>query len=958
MIEIDQELIQEFTVEADEHLQLFENSLLRLEKAPHDAEALNEAFRSIHSIKGLANYMGLARLSELTHQMENILAKARGGHLTIDSPMIEIQLIAKDLLQKLIAELVDHQEERSDTSAILAQLNAISADEQPHLPITPAVEPAASEKIAADTTETRVEETLHIPDDVPIFDQLEQFDLSDEMDADWSKISGVGQAKAKALRAAGFRTVGDVRAAHKADLMAVKGINAHLAELILSEFQPFIAPVEVAATAVAPDELRPIPPAPAEPEPADDEEPDLVELFLKTAKSRLDDMGAMIQALKKDIEQPDVTKKLIRELTNLQSSAGYLGMEQVIEMLAPMIALAGQIGPDNLYQLESDFFNLRNLLHLVENPTPVVANDDEISAVEPDLADSGLPPLDSNEDILEIFLTNALKRLDELSDYLKKAAIAPGQTDLAPKIKRHLQELLVSATYMGFQDLAQVLKRMMTIPDQMTIDHVNSLVADYQLAVAHLNELSESLAHAAESDEMAGGRREESQPLAHESTRVAEALGPKTRAPKRTIRVDTEKIDNLIASVGEMVVNRSSFGQISHDFREIIRQLAENPAIQKRELRFLKETRMRFEQTILELSRIANDLQEGVMQVRMVTVSDLFNRFPRLVRQLANEMGKEVQLVISGGDTELDKNVIEEIYDPLMHLLRNAVDHGIEFPEERQQTGKPAGGTIHLSARHDGDKVIIKIRDDGRGINPNRIRETAVKRGIFSANEAQNLTDKETLNLIFHPGFSTAEKVSNISGRGVGMDVVKKNVDELKGTIEINTESGEFTEFRIILPLTLAIIQALLVKIKNEIYCIPLTSVLETERTWENKIETIENHEVIRLRDKVLPLLRLADIFRVEETPLSSAGDRLFVVIVTDGLREVGLMVNSLIGEESIVIKPLEDAYMETRGVSGATIMGDGRVSLILDIPALIEYVLEQTRTQRQIAKNNGHHTG
>ncbi|MDH3973653.1 MAG: chemotaxis protein CheA, partial [Deltaproteobacteria bacterium] len=423
-------------------------------------------------------------------------------------------------------------------------------------------------------------------------------------------------------------------------------------------------------------------------------------------------------------------------------------------------------------------------------------------------------------------------------------------------------------------------------------------------------------------------------------------------ASKQTVRVETEKVDNLIAGIGELVVNQSTFGQISNNFREVERLLKDTGRIEKQEIKYLREARMTLDQAVLELGRTVDELQGDVMRVRMVPVNDIFNKFPRLVRDLSKEMGKNIKVHISGGETELDKNVTEEIYNPLVHLLRNAMDHGIESPEVRKKSGKSPEGHIELSAHHEGDKVIINIRDDGQGINTEQIKKIAIEKGVISKLDAAALTMREITNLIFHPGFSTTDKVTDISGRGVGMDVVKKNVDKLRGTIEIESEPGQYTQFSVVLPLTLAIIQALLVRVGDEAYCIPITSVIETERTRGNEIETIENTEVIRLRDKVIPLLRLSDIFNIEEKN-KEENPQFFAVIVTDGVKESGIVVDSLIGESSIVIKPFEEAYMETDGISGATILGDGRVSLILDVPALIQYALERKRTARVTRKQS-----
>jgi two-component system chemotaxis sensor kinase CheA len=342
---------------------------------------------------------------------------------------------------------------------------------------------------------------------------------------------------------------------------------------------------------------------------------------------------------------------------------------------------------------------------------------------------------------------------------------------------------------------------------------------------------------------------------------------------------------------------------------------------------------------------VANDLQEGVMKVRMLPIAQLFSRYPRLVRTLAQETGKQVALEISGEETELDKMVIEEVSDPLIHILRNAVDHAIESLEERRHLKKPEEGRIRLAAYHESNHVVIEVADDGKGIDPQSLKEAALARGICTESDLERMTPKEVLNLILMPGFSTATKVTKTSGRGVGMDVVKKNIEKLNGTLEIDSSVGAGTRFRIKIPLTLAIIQALLVKVGKEIFTIPLTSVVETLRFFQKQMSTIEGIEVIHLRQSTIPLLRLSRIFNFSQPAPESK--KAFVVIIATGSKQVGLVVDSLVGEQEVVIKPLADYLQENSGFSGATILGDGRISLILDVYELVSLAIRRETRKR-----------
>lgn len=388
-----------------------------------------------------------------------------------------------------------------------------------------------------------------------------------------------------------------------------------------------------------------------------------------------------------------------------------------------------------------------------------------------------------------------------------------------------------------------------------------------------------------------------------------------------TIRVDTARMDNLINLVGEMVITRTRLVQIGLDLKETHRMdgLVNN----------LNETNV-------YLGRLMNDLQESVMRLRMVAIGTVFNRFPRLVRDLARKTNKEIDLVLKGEDTELDKTVVEVIGDPLMHLIRNSVDHGIETPEERRAAGKPEVGKITLDAYHEGNHIAILISDDGKGLNLNLIREKAIRKGLIG--EREELTERDIANLIFLPGFSTAEEVTDISGRGVGMDVVKKALNNLGGMIDISTRPGQGTTFTIRLPLTLAIIQALLVEVGTEIYAVPLSSVLETLLVERKTIKAVGGLPMVQLRGNTLPLISLQEKFEMPAPKEKS--DEVFVVVVGLGDKALGLIVDGLRGQQEVVIKSLGDFLNNLPGIAGATILGDGKVTLILDIGSLIQDIL------------------
>ncbi|MGN8388379.1 chemotaxis histidine kinase/response regulator CheAY2 [Helicobacter pylori] len=409
-----------------------------------------------------------------------------------------------------------------------------------------------------------------------------------------------------------------------------------------------------------------------------------------------------------------------------------------------------------------------------------------------------------------------------------------------------------------------------------------------------------------------------------ETKAKAKADTEENKAPsigvEQTVRVDVRRLDHLMNLIGELVLGKNRLIRIYGDVEE--RYDGE---------KFLEE----LNQVVSSISAVTTDLQLAVMKTRMQPVGKVFNKFPRMVRDLSRELGKSIELIIEGEETELDKSIVEEIGDPLIHIIRNSCDHGIEPLEERKRLNKPETGKVQLSAYNEGNHIVIKISDDGKGLDPVMLKEKAIEKGVISERDAESMSDREAFNLIFKPGFSTAKVVSNVSGRGVGMDVVKTNIEKLNGIIEIDSEVGVGTTQKLKIPLTLAIIQALLVGVQEEYYAIPLSSVLETVRISQDEIYTVDGKSVLRLRDEVLSLVRLSDIFKVDAI-LESNSD-VYVVIIGLADQKIGVIVDYLIGQEEVVIKSLGYYLKNTRGIAGATVRGDGKITLIVDVGAMMD---------------------
>ncbi|MEO0279214.1 MAG: chemotaxis protein CheA [candidate division WOR-3 bacterium] len=508
-------------------------------------------------------------------------------------------------------------------------------------------------------------------------------------------------------------------------------------------------------------------------------------------------------------------------------------------------------------------------------------------------------------DIMDVML-EALDKIKEIVNYLKDNKTEPDINidDIIEKLK---------ATYNALKEGRDFKDEFASVQKGEIVQDVDVIGGDKPLSREELEAFEKEI------EEMLKKELEKEKQVADEVKDTGKKLDEKKEKEEKretTIRVDITRLDALMNLVGELVLGRNRLLSIvqklyqKYDQDELVQLLVE---------------------TMDQVDFITTDLQLAVMKTRMVPIGRVFGRFPRVVRDLARELKKEVNLVIEGEETELDRSIVDEIYDPLVHLIRNAVDHGIEYPEEREIIGKPRAGLLRLSAYHEGNQIVIVVEDDGRGIDIDKVKRKALEKGLVTSEEVSRMSDSDVMNLIFMPGFSTSEKVSSVSGRGVGMDVVRVCVEKLGGTIELKSERNKGTKVILKIPLTLAIIQSLLVQVSDEIYAIPIVSVVEAVKLKEGDIKTVENREVMVLRDMVLPLIRLRNLFDI---PGESSRDK-YAVVLAIGEKKFGLLVEKLIGQEEVVIKSLGSYLGTIEGIAGATIMGDGRVTLILDVAGI-----------------------
>jgi len=589
--------------------------------------------------------------------------------------------------------------------------------------------------------------------------------------------------------------------------------------------------------------------------------------------------------------------------------------------------------------------------------------------------------LEEDEELYQIFLDYALEVTQPLACIPKAFS-----SDWATECQTALEKLRTSARYMDYGDVVTILDEWSErLAELLSVQDIDSTFdpSRFQELWARIKELLpgiEQLEHSKEDSyqvnltdgkadsetdpekitsgleeafdkmfegplqDQPGGGDQKADTLMHLDAKAAtKALTPQPPVGKKaassinapTVRMDLNKVEELLANVGELVVLRSGLTQVFEELKTLYKWFQEQKVIKHNELKPYKNIMVRMGEQVSGLSRVVDKLQEGVMSMRMLPMRHLFERYPRMVRDLAKRLGKDVELNILGEETRLDKRLIEEIADPLMHIIRNAMDHGIEPPEVRKKMGKPSTGTIDLMAFQEGNFVVVSVKDDGRGLDKDKLISKAVLQGLIDKDYAKTLPDERVWELIFLPGVSTADGVSETSGRGVGMDVVRHNIEKIGGTIQVQSTPGKGTQIQLRIPLTLAIIKALLVQVGTQKLAIPLNSVKEAIRIHNKDISSVEGFDIISLRQNTLPLIRLSKVFR--GSGANAQQDKIFVVVVKHGDFEAGLAVDRLVGQQEVVIKPLADYLTDQPGFAGASVLGDGSIALIIDLAAVLQ---------------------
>ncbi|WP_293448188.1 chemotaxis protein CheA [Persephonella sp.] len=638
---------------------------------------------------------------------------------------------------------------------------------------------------------------------------------------------------------------------------------------------------------------------------------EILEEFLIEADEILSNLDQDLIELEENPEDKDLLNKIFRGMHTLKGGAGFLGLTSVVEIAHKIEDIFNKLRNDEL-KLTSEMMDIIfEGVDKLKEAIEMLKENDEIPD-EDDIKDL-LNKLDfvlSGGEVLEAEVVN--------NDDVPQEA--DGEIEFVEGVDEDIKNLIKQ--YPG-KDLGQILEELILLPpDQRppleVIEKLEKIISEGKdvkdLIKPKKEEKPEPQPESQTEKEETKPEVKEAKPQTEKKNEVTKKK--KTEKKEEVIRVDVERVEVLMNLVGELVLDRNRIVKLASGLETSCEST---------------ETIEELLDSITGMSRTVSDLQDAVMKLRMQPVKKVFSKFPRIVRDLAKKLNKKVNLVLEGEDTEIDRSILDKLEDPMIHLVRNAIDHGIEPPEERIKAGKPEVGTVKLIAYQEGDRIIIAIEDDGRGINVEKVKQKAVEKGLITPEQAKNMSDKEAFELLFMPGFSTADQVSDVSGRGVGMDVVASTIHALRGTIEVESEPGEGTKFIMKLPLTVAIIRTLMVGANNRIFAIPLYSVVEIVRYEPDNVKNIGQFKSFMLREEVYLLFSLNELFDMPDE-----GEQQFIVIVRVGEKNIAISIDELFGEEEIVIKPLGKLLENVQGIAGATITGDGKVVLIVDTNSLI----------------------
>ncbi len=923
-----QEIIEEFLAESDQYLQSLNDCLLKAEELIKGGQTvekddINLMFRAAHTIKGTASFIDLTTISHLTHEMETVLDRIRNDQMDFTVEAIDVLFAAFDSLSALLERLKTEGDDQGDVSESLEKIRQILSGEAP----AAAEEPVAAEKPA----EPAVEE----PQEVVPEESEASSESDEELEKYWAAFIEDTQQNIERFDEILLNMEkGDFKPDYLNELFrishTIKGssgiVKRRDLEMLSHKMEDILSGMR------------------------EKEEPPAEHITTLLFKG-IDWIKETVNEIQSGKRQERDPGELVQEFEKLLAAEA-ASPAGASEVSAP--ADQGQAPAIDINALNSEqaikLEEARGLKQAVYNLTIAVSEKCPAKSMKAMLAKERL----SKEGII--------------------IAMVPEETAIDDS----------STAKVSIQFLYSTSESQEGIPAFVSIDEIELVSLD-KIDMAEEKPAEPAVAEpkaAAAAPAAAAKPQAAQKPVKKEAAKEKQSKSAPVEVT--SMRVDVRKLDNLMNLAGELVITRARFSQLLLElrnevsstrqtidkFREIENSLmglkmktaetvssAEANGGQDRdELKKMIETiGQKFQDTSRQtstklitekiynmdeatrnLEKLSSDIQNGVMQTRMVPIEGVFSRFKRLVRDIAKEIKKDVKLDIYGEDTELDKKITDELGDPLTHMIRNAVDHGLENTEERKATDKPQQGTVTLGAMHKGNNICIEISDDGKGLDPDKIANKAFEKEIITEDALEQMSDREKMGLIFAPGFSTAEQVTGLSGRGVGMDVVKKMIESLNGTVDIESEMGQGTSFKLKIPLTLAIIQALLVVIDNEVFALPLESVSEIVKVMPDEVYRIEGTATIKLRDHTLSLVELEKVIQIEQKKIG-ADDERRVVVITDGENQVGICVDELIGEDEIVIKSLPVHFTNVIGISGASILGDGRICLILDVGAIIK---------------------
>lgn len=929
----DPELFADFIAEAKEHLETIEPNLLELEKAPDNLALLNDIFRPMHSLKGASGFLGLNRINHLAHKSENILDELRKGSMQVTSETMDVILASTDALRQMIENLESTNAEGDvETESIIAQIDAIMSGEAPVSSPEPEEEAPEEEPLV-------VEATVDRPEAAPEAAPPARTGMSSK---EW--VARLGPKPTYALTAFGE---GHLKDFIDESFELIENLNTGLLELeenptgrsdLVNDLFRYFHNMKGNSGIIGYNDLNSL-------------THEAETLLNNVRQGKITPSHDLIDLLLLTV---DVMEGLVQKIDITTGSATPMDIEPMLIQLRKALAGEGISLPPELRAAKSELAPPSGAA-----PKPAAP----VDVVNPTIIAAG-----AEEDDADVFKTTVNQQLE-----IVRAALATLRKDGTHKdsidaLYRCLIAIRNACGFVGLEEIKVYAERTAGIVDQGRkaaldfglmvdmLDQETSIIGDMTgkaIAEGRIGAPADKAAPAEQAQEPAKAESPAPEPASKpepapkaaqpEPAKPASLVKPASRpepkpaaapapaaakAPAQapadahksssTIRVDHEKLDHLMNLIGELIINRNRYTLIARSLE------GNEDSIN------VGEVAQSLSETTYAMARISDDLQDTIMKVRMVPVSSVFSRFPRLVRDLSRKSGKEVDLIMEGEETELDKSVVEVIGDPLVHLIRNSVDHGIESENDRIAAGKPAKGRVTLRAFHKGNSVAIEIEDDGKGIDPAKMREVAIKKGIITPEEAQQMDDREAIELIFAPGFSSAEKITDISGRGVGMDVVRTNIKNLKGSVSTFSELGKGTRFTLSLPLTLAIIDALMVNVSGQIYAIPLDAVSETTKIETVRLTDVKGRKAVTLRGEVLGIVELSEMLGVPRS-MEELPEVLSVVVIHDNERRLGLVVDQLLERQEIVIKPLGAYLGDLKGISGATIMGDGSVILILD---------------------------